>query len=86
VNPKAERASYSSVDGFVRIAVNRMVEYGLTSALVIGFEVGRRDVVKRLHRPMEAEPGHSFQRCEFHRLLDLPRPTPANDLGLVAPS
>lgn len=29
VNPKAERASYSSVDGFVRIAVNRMVEYGL---------------------------------------------------------
>ncbi|MEH6413828.1 hypothetical protein [Pseudomonas sp. CGJS7] len=29
VNPKAERASASSVDGFVRIAVNRMVEYGL---------------------------------------------------------
>jgi hypothetical protein len=29
VNPKAERAAASSVDGFVRIAVNRMVEYGL---------------------------------------------------------
>lgn len=29
VNPKAERASTSSVDGFVRLAVNRMVEYGL---------------------------------------------------------
>ncbi len=29
VNPKAERASTTSVDGFVRIAVNRMVEYGL---------------------------------------------------------
>ncbi|MDR6585646.1 hypothetical protein [Herbaspirillum frisingense] len=29
VNPKAERASASSLDGFVRIAVNRMVEYGL---------------------------------------------------------
>ena len=29
VNPKAERASASSVEGFVRIAVNRMLDYGL---------------------------------------------------------
>lgn len=29
VNPKAERASSSSVDGIVRIAVNKMLEYGL---------------------------------------------------------
>lgn len=29
VNPKAERAAASSVDGIVRIAVNKMLEYGL---------------------------------------------------------
>ena len=29
VNPKAERAAPSSVEGFVRIAVNKMVDYGL---------------------------------------------------------
>ncbi|WP_423599944.1 hypothetical protein [Roseateles sp. MS654] len=29
VNPKAERASSSSVDGIVRIAANKMLEYGL---------------------------------------------------------
>lgn len=32
VNPKAERAASSSVDGLVRIAVNKMLEYGLIRA------------------------------------------------------
>ena len=29
VNPKAERAALTSVEGFVRIAVNKMIDYGL---------------------------------------------------------
>jgi len=41
VNPKAERAAPSSVEGFVRIAVNRMVDYGLLRVFRAGEDEGQ---------------------------------------------
>ena len=53
--------------------------------MVVGLELGRWDVAQRLHQPVVVEPSDPFQRCQFHRLLGLPRPASMDYLGLVEP-
>ena len=53
--------------------------------MVVGLELGRRDVAQWLHQSVVVEPSHPFQRRKLHRLLGLPRPAPVDHLGLVEP-
>ena len=53
--------------------------------MVIGLELGRRDIDQQPHRLLMVEPGHPFQRRQFHRLLGLPWPAPVINFGLVEP-
>ena len=49
---------------------------------VVRLGLGRRDVADGFQQPLVVEPGHPFQRRQFHRLAGLPRPAPVDDFGL----